>query len=511
MTRKARLVGQIYWVLLGVALALCVLPLWLSAMPFLTDFGGHFEMVDAWARLDESPFLTAVYQRREGWLLPNLLAAHFVGLLYPATSTLAGLRIFVSLSLVLLAGSLWFCLRVYDRSQWLVFLCLPVFWGGALTLGLINFVACFPLMFFGMGLGRLCGSRGGVRYGVALLAVTTTAFFVHGIGYLLVLMFSGFALVTSAVHWRRLGALLWMLPSASLWIRWRVRAGQGPWTGNATYFSWGDNVDWFLREASNPLSAAWDDTILLWMLAPIWIVLVVVGARSWAEPAGVQRRISDHGPLLLGMLFLISFVVLPAYYGGVSINTRLVTPTLLCLLIGAPLSSKLPRTGWPRWASRIALGSAVVLSLAASSVLILETRRFQSSELEPLLSVIDHIPSESLATCTGVNEARPIFLRLPLDHNCDALLQLQTGGFAGGGFAKTAFNAIKLKGNIRDRKLYGDLELVKDWEYVVMRGEHRPPTTVKSIRVAQVDQWTLYRIEEPAVPESIQELRRPTP
>ena len=151
----------LYWANMIVSGWLCVAPLWLGSIPFLTDFGGRLEMAQAWNALGSDSFFDVFYQRRETWLAPNLLAARFAALMHPAVDALTALRLFVSVSLLGLMAALWVCLREFARSEWLLFPCIPFFWGGALTLGLINFVASFPLMFLALALGKRCVQRDG--------------------------------------------------------------------------------------------------------------------------------------------------------------------------------------------------------------------------------------------------------------------------------------------------------------------------------------------------------------
>ena len=149
-----------FWVAFSAVLLAMIFPLWIGTVTGLTDFGGHLQMVDAYVQAGNLPALDERTTVREGLLTPNMLPARLADILYPWVSPTSSIRLFLSLVIVSLGAAILLCLREFNRSRLLVFLCLPFFWGGMTGLGLINYVGVYPCILAGIVFSRRFGRNG---------------------------------------------------------------------------------------------------------------------------------------------------------------------------------------------------------------------------------------------------------------------------------------------------------------------------------------------------------------
>jgi hypothetical protein len=358
----------LFWVLWLACTAVLVAPLWVGAMTPLRDFGSHVTMAEVWTAYDEVPLYQEIFKLRRGFY-PNLLSVRFAWLVSPLLGPLAAVRLFTTIALAGTSCAMLWALREFGRSRWQVFLGLPFVWGGMLGLGLVNYVAAFPLMVCGIALGRRAGRDGGRGNAAALLMLGFLAYLVHGLAFALVAALAGLALVLSLSRVRHLLQGLALLPSVALWSWWilerlsKERLGN-PVAADESGLSTVDlepmeNLHWALRQALD-ITVEHVDTTVMCLLVAAWVVLALTGERA-AEPpapalgvdgAGLAGRLRamgaqvwhearEHALLLVTGALGAGIFILPAYVNEVAINSRLVTP--FCLV-----AAMVPRTSVDR-------------------------------------------------------------------------------------------------------------------------------------------------------------------
>jgi hypothetical protein len=126
--------------------------------------------------------------------------------------------------------------------------------------------------------------------------------------------------------------------------------------------------------------------------------------------------------------------------------------------------------------------------------------------LAPIAHLAEDIPAGSRVTCFADEEA--VYLRHSLVHNCNGLLTFLTGGYTGGGFADTDYNAIRFRPGhplpALNHSSWQQSPALLDWDYVVVRGQHAAPPESRAVLVRTEDPpgsgaepWTLYRVIHP--------------
>jgi len=512
----------VFWGLFAVCLWLLIRPLWIGPLPPLTDFGGHLQMVEAWARHGGDAFIDRFYDREQALLTPGLLPARFVALLHPAVDPITSLRLFVTLTMLGFAVGMMRVLSAFHRSRWLVFLGLPLLWNGMIALGLINYMLAMVVMLVAVALARTYAERGGPWRAVGLGAALIVGFLSHGIGCPLTLGVAGFVLVTAAPRWRALwigGAAF--VPATALWLGWYLGT-RGELTEAAAPWRWGTATAWeeLLTNGMRVTHEGPDLMAFTWIVGA-WLVLLAAQPRERSDhvpPPGagplvalgriagaIRHELRDNTLLYLGLLlFAAYFVALPAYIGDTFISPRVVVPALVFLFLA-------PRIELRSVVTWCCLGVVVAATVVFAGHLSRATERFAALELRPLMSLLEEVPEGQRLRCVGTHRVGGEFLRTPLDHACDGLAAVVTGGFAGGGFAHTGFNAVSLVDQ-RDRVFLQSPRALSDGprlarlDYVIVRGEHAlaPRATLERVAEARAPEvlgaprWTLYRVVPPA-------------
>lgn len=518
---------RLYWVALAAGFVALVLPLWVAGLAPLTDYGGHLQMVDAWSVLDSDPFYAGILEARDTWLAPNLLAARFVGLLHPLVDVDVGLRLFFTLALALQVMSLRFVIRVFQRSRWLIFLCMPFTWGGMMALGLVNYVLAIGLILFALGVARRAGETGAPRYALYLCLLGFAGFWAHGIGYVYMVAFSLGVLAISARRWWQLGFSLAYLPSFALWALWfrGTRTGAGGGTaisdvlGQETGTTLQEKIAYMVQDAMDVSQTDVDGTVF-WLLIAIWVALMATSERAQldegdATTEGARRGLLGRGRAILRRLlaemrahallltttaFALGIFVVPRFVGGVAIGPRLL-PMLILLTMMLPRVSRNPP-----WIARIGLAVGVVLPIVFGAHLTLQTMRWDKAEVEPMELVAAQLPHHSRVQCVGVIGPRPFFIRRTLRHGCNGIMHHRARAYAGGGFAGTGYNAVSWRDRtwfhrVHDTRWQSWIQLHR-WDYVVARGVHGRPPENLAVEVFSVPadprrrraSWTLYKV-----------------
>ena len=534
--------SAVYTIALVLAVVAVIHPIWTGVVPGLTDFGGHLALIEGWVKLDDVPLYGEYFQRRSEVLSPNLLAARFADLLYPAVDTANSIKVFLTVSILATVGAVLWLMKLFGRPRWLIFLCIPMVWGTMLGLGMINYVASIPLIFLGIGFARQGGVTGRWRYAVGLLCVCLVAFFTHGIGYVFVASAAGFTLTISIRHKRAVLHYLAFVPSFLLWASWLSNSDLGENVGvsdpasattvleRSKFLPPMEFITTFL-ENSHDILVTDEDTGHFLAAFLIWLILMASSRRGTksaegeATSAGATKTSESSGmgqflvklvrtvgaslrgalrdvrsrPLLMVVLWVGAMLYfLPAEVDGMAVSYRLTTNFCILLML-------LPAASRPSFLRTIAFAGAFFVSMSWSGAIQQSMERFSEQEIQPLARIIERIPMHQRVQCVGTSEVSAIFNHRPLRHNCVGLIHCLSQSFAGPDFARDAYNAVSYRDDVRFVNLetvpWYSSGTVLGWDYVIVRGDHRRPTSglLQQLRAEQAEivespVWTLYQV-----------------
>lgn len=528
----------LFWTLLALVTGFLLYPLWIGALPPLQDFGGHVAMADIWVRHDDSELLQKHFILRDD-LSPNVLHVRFASLLYPWVDTITSLRLWMTLSLAGLMGAVVYGLKVFGRSRWLIFLAAPfVCWGNMTTLGLVNNVAIFPMMFVSLALVRRIGQEPPLQntslqklwpYAVGLGAAQVGAYLAHGISYAFAFGMAAGMLVLSAKTRR---TWIWgsaaLAPGFLLWSAWVLGTeGRSDMPGAGFFgalkapgtriISHEDALIMFVRESIELTTVPARGTIFVVSWAA-WFLLIWLLPKAEHTPQQTTRaptplkntlqklwQSAQTEPLLpLALCVTIGLFVLPYSLMRVPISVRLVTVAALCWLM-------LPRLRpGSKWAALPAV-VGVAMSLWFAQIAASAANTLDRQEWQPLTALLTHISPSDQVACMGTRWAQPAqFFRQPLGHNCYGLVQHVTGAFTDIPFAHTDYNPVRFTNHGPPPDIDGTdwqtNEPALQWDVLIVRAEHSPPPAARWTFIAQTQSpdggptWTLYRRTNPNRP-----------
>ena len=537
-TLDAATLTRIFWVLFAVCCVAMAIPIWIGPFPDWTDFGGHLQVVDAYVKFDENPLFQKYLERQTGFFEPNRLMVRFVDLLYPAVDTLPGLRLYSTLGVWGIAGSIVFALRAFGRSKWLAFTAFPFIWGGAINMGAVNYIWAIALFFVGIGVARRAAIEGGHRWTGIIAVFGLFTYLQHAFGFMMTVASMLGIMILTVRTYKNLIPAAGLIPSALVFFPWMF----GRLTKSSDY-----NTD-FVQDVPVSMKLEWlyfgmfdvsyDGGALVATIAAviIWGAFVALSVQAKGATEGEEDAPSEglerlrnlgckHALTLLFAAFVIGYVVLPIFLVDV-VFIRLMNPMfILMMMLPTVQIAALTETGKKAFIGLSAASVVMVLVLAATVTA--SVVEFQRVEIEPLTELIEKIPEKQRVFCVGVQdidsygEAYPI--PSPLSFNCNGLIQYRTGGFAGGGFAFDGYNPVLLKRDafpdslIRfvkkdpsgaywlDERWTRDPHL-KVWDYIVERGgsgARRRMRRLHSVRAPDdslpwmnfTPTWALYQIK----------------
>ena len=509
--------------------AILVVPVWYGQMPPLTDFGGHVQLVHGYiGAADPSSVWYGLVERAEWWH-PNGVWVLLSAWLHPLLEPISSMRLWFTLCLLMTVLGQLHLLGTYGRSRWLVFVALPFLtWNGMAALGFVNFVPALALVPWAMAAAHRAASQPepARRDLIALVALSVTGVWFHGLGGLLVIACSGLVFVTSLRSVRRSLSLVVFLPACAYWLHWFLDAApKGP--AMSVRDSFGKWLVTLRDEALGVFETKEGD----WAFYALMVALLLHAFAGWRAGSASGRAAAtfegspDRAPLLariwawlgkhqlsvLLVLLILAYRLLPRYRGDVALAERLIPTILLVLCV-------LPRPASGRWPRRLALAGttiALLVTFIFGGLVVRRTLAFDREELALALPLIDQIPLNSRAQCANVRFVKPVFARRPLDHGCNGLLASRRAAFAGGGFADTPHNAVRFKPDVLEHRVLDDvltntseLSLV---DYLLVRGPHAPLKSDWAEHVGEVRRpddtlaWTLYRSRLADLPEVVSE------
>lgn len=520
----------LFGVLLAICTALSIAPLWLGFIPPLTDFGGHAIMVEAWERLgrDDAGMLGELFERRTGLLVPNAMMVRLGALLVPWLSPLDALRVVLSGAVLAQVGAIALLLRTFDRSPWQIFAALPFIWNGIFGLGVVNFSAALPFLVLSLLAAYRVGHAPTWRNVALLAGLSVVTFFFHAVAALFLLLLAPVALAVAVQSRTALlrGALA-LVPLAAVFGAWVLGVGGEDPTGGGPkssrrllFFPVWRRFYKFFRDGIDVMVDRSDDVIFFGLFA-VLVAALWLGRRSldaartpssaaaaaergrvyrWAVAARDFVRVQPVATLAFACGVLV-FSLPYAVDGGFVFGPRLAS-VFWWLLASSP---RLPTAR----AARVIGGLGAGLCIAHGAFLVHATHRFEEEAIAPLVEVIEAIPgdvTDQPVGCIQHGEARPWFLRVPLDHACPALVHELTGAWSSPAFAVTAYNAIALREGALLPQLPRTLrelrrEHLAGWRYLIVYGDHAPPSRASLAFVASAERtgrhptrWTLYRV-----------------
>ncbi|MBK6574661.1 MAG: hypothetical protein IPG17_00365 [Sandaracinaceae bacterium] len=512
-SRRDRLLAVAPYVVIAGLTAVFIVPIWTAVFPPMTDFGAQLIMADVWARYDELPNAATNFVLHTEWSAQRA-PARLAAWLYPTVTPLITLKIYLSVALALCSLGLCLVARAFDRSPWLVVLCLPGLWGGMMALGVLHYVFSYGFILASAAFGRWAAVREDRWPLLGILLANLGACMVHGVGFVFAMLFGAVAFVASAPRLRQWVAVLAFLPPLAIWLSWTTEhTGQGEmFSGglltvvqeHATWASATGRITWFIHQGHDILTDG-TDTYLALVLGALWLVLMATAAPSEPVSAGapLRERVREHALLTLVIVVGVTAFLLPSNIKNTEINSRLITPFLFLVAL-LPRVKVLSRTGAG------VLVCAVLAVLAYGVHLREEVARFQAEELDPLMELLEQVPMGSRVDCLRVCEhsVAPHFVRRPVCSACNGLVQTQRDGFSGGGFAMYSVNPIGYAPGrgyptVRTARWWMHSNL-RSWDYVIIRNGGAPPPSPTVSRIAHVDPraegagaWSLYEVRTP--------------
>jgi hypothetical protein len=359
--------------------------------------GGHIELMDIAARLDEPAYAERFTLR--GYGAPNTVTLVVAAALGGWVSALTLSKLMLAWYVVATPLSfLGFCVA-FGRSRWLAFFAFPLTWNHTLNFGFLNFLVGMPLLFgvaaaarFGLGERRPCGPWNGWLVGamVGLLAL----YFCHFMVWMMALAYCVYVFALFGVRADWLRRLWWVLaPSllvAALWVANQRAVTEPPdpaWKAlNKTRFKPLEGMLLDLHHAGlSTLQRSPDDVVailllLAWLWLMIWRAPLTAAAQGWrAHAAEVAVELSAF--LGLGLYFL-----LPENFGGVNVVAVRVLPVVALLLVASHRLRPLD------WRLAPALITAVAAALTHPLFIARQFNRYEAEVLGGLPAAIGALP-----------------------------------------------------------------------------------------------------------------------
>lgn len=366
-------------------LAFLLAPFLIFERPGLQDFANHLSRVEITLAMAD-PAIARGYEALP--LKPgNAAFDAFVLTLSPYISPLAGARLFIVLSLMLMATGALALRRAFGlRCDAVAAASLLFLYSGSLSYGLLPYLMGLGLALHTMALWVWAG-RGHWALRLALAPVVMLLVTVH------FYVFAVFALFAAAETWERLDG----------WNRWRepafwagvVRDGLVGVPALVLFFAAGEGtaiegtgvLEW--ATLSKPIS-------LIWTLGygPWWLVLPTFGALAWLVGPFVKSRAIAIDPRARTAVLTMAaaFMLLPTRIGELyCVDWRILTPMALVGLAGVSI----PSGGFGEAGRRLARGLPVLSGAMAAALCLLWLPSVQARE-DVLAITADLPPSTSL-------------------------------------------------------------------------------------------------------------------
>lgn len=323
---------HLFTILLTVAIAATVLPLWVGGLLPSVDLPQHLFLIDVLRTVDDpGSFYGEIYRSKPG--LTYLTFYYFVRGLAPLLGVEAALKVFLTVVLAAIPLSLLVLLRALGRSRWLALLACPLAYTDNFYWGLVSFLASVPLTllviaYFVRSLEEPPErKRPAIALAVSLLLLQLT----HGAGMIFPALALPLMLFTTPSDFeRRKRTLLALLPGVGLFLAWlfmgvnegRALGAPGePWKASAPLFDPRNFVFAPLQERAGklfPLLANgfwdWADRPALYGVlaaAALAIVLALIRPQVSQKPMVARMR-----PALLTLLGLAYYFLLPSDITG---------------------------------------------------------------------------------------------------------------------------------------------------------------------------------------------------
>jgi hypothetical protein len=508
--------------LFGLALAFNAIAVLTPGWLPMGDVGGWIELIDVVARHDDPATLYAATYLPPTGLEPNSLVVHvgswlctFMRADEAARALTLWYAVGTPLAVLLLAVTL-------GRSRWLALLSAPMVFNALFNVGLLNFLAAFPLLFVAPALARRLALHGRWRDGVALAAVSVALFYAHVLAFMMGLGFAGLVLLLDLRRPRDLLRLAALAPAGLLLGRWVWRkyveaepteaglalAGpdglglvfETPAQRMAAFHDWGLRL---FRDAA-------DETLFLIALGT-WLALMAAsqaGAASPvpsggetsgdARPARAEARGVASATLeLLTFGALAAWLALPSHMQEIQIIAeRAVMPLLILLTLWPRVD--LDR-GRARWLLVPAVFGALVYPWAAQA----RFGRFDREVVAGLPAMIQALPPRSRLAFVMYDTEAPVTYMGPHWHLAKALMAVENGGVTDDSFAIRPHCPVQFRPGQSptplSREFWNDDKLLR-WDYVLLWGREVPREARAHPLLAVVSEdagWHLLAVRRP--------------
>lgn len=388
---QTKLFGSLFWI----CTALALLPIWsVTYLPFV-DLGGHVELMDITAHLDQ-PQYAARFQL-QSYLGPNTISLIIAALFGEWVDAVTLSRLMLSWYVVGLPISfLYFC-EAFGRSRWLAFFAFPITWNHMLNFGFLNFLVGLPLFFFVAGALRKTFEPPSKPHLKRLGLISAGLFILYFCHFLVWLMALGyvfylFVIFAKKAEWR---ALWVVVPSLLLGAIWTVSQHQ---SGVSNDPAWDQNPQTRIKPLESMfldfhyaglrfLENSSDEFIVVLLLFASLLLLI------WRDPPtseGALRQQVQAVVIELGaVLTLVIYFLLPENFGGVNVVAVRVLPVFFLFLA----ASHRTKPSDPRAALPIVL--VVGAALIYPPILAKQFKRFENNVIGGLPTALDALPDHA--------------------------------------------------------------------------------------------------------------------
>jgi len=462
---------------LVVNLGVVWVPDWLP----LSDLGGHVELLDIAARLDDPntaypEFYTGFDPMRANTI--GLVIARLAGDAIPAWTLARALLSFyvIGVPLGLLAIA-----RAWDRSPWLAVLGAPTTFNAVFLLGFLNFLVALPLLLFSLALARRIATRA-ERWPEWLLAgILVLLFLTHVLAFLITIAMVAFMIVLHARRWTALLRAWPLLVPAPLigrwiWLMFFVRES----TEAGRTFITDDGLELVFVPFSTRIQSlhGWGMSLFrnhagvvpFAIITIVWLALLWHARRSRrssekpdAAPTRVPRWLAwmrTHDLQVVTLCCAIAYFSLPSHMHEMAIIHQRVWILVLWTAVI-----------WPTVAFRSTLARALLIPIALTAVLYplyvtAQFQRFSRDVVDDLPEMIDALPEKSQMLVVQSTWRNPVTWQKVIWHLPKSIHATRNGGITHDSFALRVYTPIQYQEGMTPRRFPWDPPFVAKWTHL---------------------------------------------
>ncbi|MBN1945579.1 MAG: hypothetical protein JW797_07870 [Bradymonadales bacterium] len=518
-------VDTLFVVLLLLALAFNLVPIWASRWLPMGDVGAHIELMDIVARSDDPETLYGETYTVSGLWGPNSLT-HKVGwLLRPLVDVGLSAKLLISWYIVGLPLAMLAMCLAFRRSRWLVFFAFPMSFNALFNMGLLDFLVSLPLLFFAVALSRAMAERGGWIRGIGLALLLNLLYFAHIIAFLIGLGICLFILVFWCRGLKglvRLIPLVLALPLPGAWIANKFVSRAATEAGR--------RMGGFGQEGLGSVFQRWDDLLgqvhaygmrffrdnteerIVLALLLVWFALMALAQRGRATEVQDAALTTRLGRVRAYTLEIITLACITAYFFLPSDITEVEVITQRVVMIAFLLLAIWPRIDLEGWAARGVVAVLTGVALLFPWQVNAKFREFERTYLSELPGAIAGLPDRTRLSYVQWEHVNDITYMGPLWHIPKAIHSLANGGITDDSFAIRPTCPIQYREGMTPPRLHGDFwrsPHLTQFDYVLLRSSREPTGALSRSNLQLIfhqDPWWLFEVSQSRQDRAVQQV-----